>query len=173
VQYFKFFQSQGYFFMKSSRVLFLCVTVMLGSALNAIITHGGDRYHRSVDLGKYLSGNYVDANGQTLFHIIAQNCDDDNFKAEIKVFDFLENKLPAEVDKLGKKGQLFEVMQQLSPGLAGMAMALEMVEFIEIKDNNGETALDLAKKRNVLSGHKRCDVCVTLLEVFEQLKNAQ
>ena len=157
--------------MKSSRVLFLCGTMMLGSALNAIITHGGRC--RSVDLGTYLSGNYVDANGQTLFHIIAKNCDNDNFKAKIKVFDFLENKLPVEAEKLGKKGQVFEAMQRLSPELAAMAMAVEMIEFIEIKDNNGETALDLAKKRNALSGHKRCDVCVKLLEVFEQLKNAE
>lgn len=152
--------------MKSSKVLLLCTIVMVSSVINA------HKVRRAIDVSKYLTGNYVDENGQTILHKIAQNCDNDKFTLKIKPFDFLENKFPEEKVKLEQKGQQFQDMARIiSQELLMFVMIGEAIEFIETKDNNGETALDIARKRNALTEHTRCNSCVELLEKFELLKN--
>jgi hypothetical protein len=165
--------------MKSSNMLFVVAMVMVMIPVNAIMN--GDftpaySKRRTTDLTHCLR-NKVDSNGQTILHKIVQNCDNDDFAVSITLFDFLENELPAlaeEDNELRKELESIGAISHVSPELGMMLTLAKMKTFVEIKDNNGETALDIAKRRNEYSNHKRCALCVELLNKFDAMnKDAQ
>jgi len=123
-----------------------------------------------IDLEQYLFGD-IDNNGQTILHKIAENCDNDDFTVRLKLFNFLENGGKSESAKaLEHKAQEYnELLQMLPKELVMIAMLKDANDFVQIKDNNGNTALDTAKKRNALNSHKRCSSCIEFLEAFDQL----
>ncbi len=119
-----------------------------------------------IDLEQYLFGD-VDSNGQTILHRLAANCDNDDFTVRLKPFDFVENVEKSESFKhLQVKMALCNAM---SKDIAQAFVMVELNDFVQKKDNNGETALDIAKKRNVLNSHKRCTSCVEFLNIFDEL----
>lgn len=160
--------------MKSANMLFVAAMVMVVMPVKALIMGGAKQ--GTTDVTHCLRSK-IDGNGQTFLHKIANNCDNDGFAVSIKLFDFIENELPAldeEDNELRKELILLNTAAQISPDLAMILMLSKAKDFVEIKDNNGETALDIAKRRNEYSAHNRCATCVELLSIFDATnKDAQ
>jgi hypothetical protein len=158
--------------MKNSKILSLLAATLLTTA----VTIKADENVPTVidgemDLEQYLFGD-VDSNGQTMLHRIAGNCDNNNFTVHLKLFDFVENcGKPERTQALQQKMALYSLISNLAPDkdIASLAILMDMNDFVQKKDNNGETALDLAKKRNALNPQKQCGFCIEALEVFEKL----
>lgn len=152
-------------FMKMFKIL--CAVVMVtGIACGVIADENTPMITDGVvNLEQYLFGD-VDSNGQTILHKFAENCDNDDFTVRLRLFDFLENFEKSESVKLFQvKMAMYDILPK------EMAQAFVMMDannFIQKKDNNGETALDIARKRNTLNPHKRCTACVDILEIFEK-----
>lgn len=160
-------------FMKSSRVLFLLAGTMINFSANAIML-GGNR-NNGINVTKALRSQ-VDDNGQTILHKLVDNCDNDDFTVSLRLFDFIENELPALVShdsELGKKLMAINTIFELSPELAQMLALKEVHDYIETKDNNGDTALDIAKRRNEKNLHQRCGLCIEFLEIFNVMNKAE
>lgn len=153
--------------MKSLKTFSLLAVSMSVIAMSAAENNNKPMITDGVaDLEQYLLGD-VDRNGQTILHRIAGNCDNDDFAVRLKLFDFLENAPQSEsVRALSTK---MVVLGSLPEDVATLVVVTDMLNFIQRKDNNGETALDIAKKRNALNPHKRCNVCVELLEKCAEL----
>lgn len=160
--------------MKRSNMLCVVVMAMVVMPVKAIMN--GDftpaySKRRTTDLTHCLR-NKVDGNGQTFLHKIVDNCDNDAFAVSISLFDFIENELPAldeEDNELRKELILLQTAAHISPNLAMILVLSRAKDFVEIRDNNGETALDIAKRRNEYSGHQRCATCVELLSIFDAM----
>ena len=158
------------FRMKSSKI-FLLVGMMLTIVNMSVASESVPKVTDGiVDLEQYLFGD-VDSNGQTILHRIADNCDNDNFTLRIKLFDFLENADKSEsAQAMGKKIEMYNTLSQVLPKeLVGLAVLEEINNFVQIKDNNGNTALDIVKKRNTLNPHKRCNDCLQAFQEFEKI----
>jgi hypothetical protein len=157
--------------MKMFKML-LAVMMVTGITFNAIADENTPMITDGVmDLEKYLFGD-VDSNGQTILHRIVANCDNDDFTVRLKLFDFLENFEKSEGPQLiQSKVALYSMISHLAPdqNTAALAILIDMNNFVQTRDNNGATALDIAKKRNALNPHKRCTSCVELLGKFEEL----
>lgn len=129
--------------------------------------------HAATDLSDYLSGRKVDKRGRTILHKLAKKSDQDDLTLKIKIFDFAENKFPAEVESIAKEYQDFEFLYRVSPELAFMVAIKRWQRFVNQKDDAGETALNYAKevqeKRAAagLDSHPRTELFITLLEAFE------
>jgi hypothetical protein len=157
-------------------MLFVVAMVMVVIPVNAIMNGDFPAYskRRTTDLTHCLRSK-VDGDGQTFLHKIANNGDNDAFAVSITLFDFIENELPAldeEDNELRKELISLQKTAQVSPDLAMMLTLLKIKTFVEIKDNNGETALDIAKRRNGYSNHQRCASCIELLSIFDATNKA-
>ena len=100
----------------------------------------------TIDLTPYITGKMVDANGHTLLHILAANIHNDDFTVKVKLFDFLENKLPQEIPSWTKKIDKYAALGQLSPELAKIAMLKDLASFVFTQDSEGKTALDILEQ---------------------------
>ena len=115
-----------------------CITICL--LVSSIGTYATNQ--QAIDILPYITGTGRDANGQTGFHILADNIANDDLTISIRVFD-LANKLPEEILKWKDKIKTFNTLALLSKDLATIAAIAQVVEFSEIKDNNGKTAQDI------------------------------
>ncbi|HLJ31712.1 MAG TPA: hypothetical protein VKU36_04700 [Candidatus Babeliales bacterium] len=156
--------------MKNSRIFLLAGMMLTAVNMNVASEPVPKVTDGIVDLEQYLFGD-VDSNGQTILHRIAGNCDNDNFTVRIKLFDFLENADKSEsAQAMGKKIEMYNALLQVLPKeLVAVAVLEEINDFVQIKDNNGNTALDIVKKRNTLNPHKRCDGCLLVFQEFEKI----
>ena len=159
--------------MKSSKMLLLLAATMMSATANIVASENVPTPMVTdgvMDLEQYLFGD-VDNNGQTILHKIAENCDNDDFTVRLKLFNFLENGGKSESAKvLESKAQVYnELFQMLPKELVMIAVLKDANGFVQIKDNNGYTALDITKKRNTLNPHKRCGSCIEFLEAFEKM----
>lgn len=158
--------------MKNALMLSVLATAAMTASVDAAIIDVDMSKNRllitdgMVSVEEYLFGD-VDSNGQTILHRIADNCDNDDFALKLKLFDLLENQIPNNMEKIESKLEKYDLLSKISPEAASVVMLSKVLAYAKHKDKNGDTALDIAKKRNMLSSHKRCGSCAELLELFE------
>jgi hypothetical protein len=144
--------------MKSSKLFFLLIGMMISCTADAIMVGGYG--NRDVDLEQYLFGD-TDKNGQTILHRIAANCDNDNFAVRFKPFGIAESLESESAQRLQAKIIMYNM---LPTDIASVMLLQEVYEFAQKRDNNGETALDIVRQRNASNPHQRCAACIELLE---------
>ena len=131
----------------------------------------------AIELGQYLTGNYVDEKGRTFLHKLAHHSCRKKFTLQLDLFDFVENKIPVEKPKLENCINEMRFLYNLSPEFAFLVVLAEAVQFVNLKDNNGDTALDLARKsrdESILGGdvpHERNQLLIDALSNFEAKKD--
>ena len=167
-QYIYFNNKKRMMFMKNSRMGILLASTMMSLSVNAIMMSDG--VGKTIDLSEYLSGDKIDAQGQTILHQLAEHCDQDTIILSLDVADFADNKLPAEWDKNKNQIEALLFMSQFSPALPAAFLIGEMTKFVQLKDNNGDTALDIAQRRNALHPCDKCAFAIELLEKFDKFK---
>jgi hypothetical protein len=141
----------------------------------------------AVNLENYLTGR--DANGNTLAHILIENCDNEDFTLEIQPFKIIENNLPDEQKLLfecfekinGSPKEVHDALfkayldtidekinnnKKLDAIVAIDTMTVE--DIFTIKNNNNETIHDVAKRKSAQNPEsQRCRFCNNLLEVIK------
>jgi hypothetical protein len=149
--------------MKKSKVLLGITTAM---------TVATSQCRGPVDLGQYLTGNYVDKKGRNLLQVLAKHSYDDNFTLSFKPFLLPQQIAQDNAVTFQKWKIILEIMpKELLPVIV-MAEGLEMAkQLTEAKDNNGDTALDILNKKN--SSHVRSqdlkEVLTSMKEDFEEM----
>lgn len=153
-------------------------SLLLAGAVFASFAHA----RNAIKLGQYITGNYVDQEGRTLLHKFAQHSCGKKFVVKFDAFDFFENKLPAEIPKLKNKLEPLIMLAQYSPELAmhltGEIIVVHAIKFTNQKDNDGNTALDLARIarqeaiNNGETPHDRNELLINALEALEPKNEA-
>lgn len=144
-------------------------SLLLAGAVFASVAHAG----KAIKVGQYFTGNYVDQDGRSFLHKFAQHSCGKEFVVKFDAFDFFENKLPAEMPKLKNRLETLLFAYKIHPDLAGVLVAGEFAKFANQKDNDGNTALDLARiaRQEALDNgdipHGRNESLIGLLEGFE------
>lgn len=142
----------------------------------------------AVNLENYITGK--DADGNTLAHVLIENCDNENFTLEIQPFKMIENNFsdeqkllfecfekingsPKEVHEvllmayLAKMGEKINNNKKLDP-IITMMDELTPEDIFEAKNNNNETISDVAKRKSTQNPEsKRCGFCNNFLEVIK------
>jgi ankyrin repeat protein len=130
--------------------------------------------YATIELGQYFSGNYVDKDNRTFLHMVALHSCKNKCEVTIDLFDFMRNKLPVEIPKLNNSAECLYFVSRVDPNCAYMIVAETAIRFANRKDNNGDTALDLARKAHqdaVADGETPPEdnqILIALLEKIEQ-----
>src|SRR4030095_1603040 len=140
--------------MKNLRRLFVVAATMMRGTLGA------------VDLEQYITGNKVDADGKTFLHILAENCDNNEFTIEIKPFNGIDKKIQQESAKLAWEVALASTFSEQKQNEIALGRAKTIVM---AKDNDGETALDILKRKNAVANS--CERCKVAMELFQVVHN--
>ena len=140
--------------MKNSRILLLLAATVMSATITA------------VNLEEYLIQNKVDAEGKTFWHKLAENCDNDEFQIEFKPFNGIAEKLALEAKNLREEA---EVLSILPEEMRNVVILARVVQVLTAKDNNGDAALDILKRKNAVPNP--CDRCLLGEQLLQQFHN--
>lgn len=118
--------------MKSSRMIFLLMGVVMSVAIQAI------------NVEEYVTGNKVDSEGKNILHKLAENCDNDDLQFEIKPFDGTGAKVALEGAFLVQSA---EIILQLPEEQLALFLLQHIAAFVHMKDNKGDTPLDILNRK--------------------------